>query len=92
MLDFTQFIHSLILTFNKTQGHGGQANATIRSAKHELQGNKRRNGIVPALAWNSIEFGSTVLNGIDIGPTFTHPGNGVSSAMGAAGLSPCSAW
>jgi hypothetical protein len=31
-----------------------------------------RNGIVPALAWNNIEFGSIVLNGIDIGPTFTH--------------------
>jgi hypothetical protein len=25
------------------------------------------------LAWNSIEFGSTVLNGIGIGPTFTYP-------------------
>jgi len=61
--------------------------------KHEFQGNKRRNGIAPALAWNNIEFGSAVLNGIDNGLTFTHPGNGVvASAMGAAGLSPYSAW
>ena len=29
MLDFTQLIHSLILTFNKTQGQGGQATATL---------------------------------------------------------------
>jgi hypothetical protein len=28
VLDFSQFIHSLILAFDNTQGHGGQANAT----------------------------------------------------------------